>query len=392
MHIEQIRNSHEFFRNGYLKKEEVETALDFAVGQIDLNMDLFGESFPGSSTKNNSYPTIDNVEWTSGFWTGMLWLAYEYTNNEKYANLAKKNVDSFINRINKKIEVNHHDLGFLYSPSTVAWYKLSGDEDALQASIAAAEQLVTRYNEKGKFIQAWGDKGDASENRLIIDALLNIPLLYWASKVTNDDKYRKIAYEHYKTAKSTVFREDGSTHHTYYFDKNGVPVKGVTRQGYSDESSWARGQAWAIYGNALQYYNLQDEKIFDDFKSVTNFYLNRLPADNVPYWDLIFQDGSGQSRDSSAASIAVCGMNEMLKYIPESDEYKLVYQSAAHSMLKALIYNYANTDNNKGGAPLLLHGVYSWHSDHGVDEGNLWGDYFYMEALIRFYKNWKIYW
>jgi unsaturated chondroitin disaccharide hydrolase len=117
-----------------------------------------------------------------------------------------------------------------------------------------------------------------------------------------------------------------------------------------------------------------------------------LPPDHVPYWDLLFQAGSGQSRDSSSAAIAVCGMHEMLKYLPEADPDKSVYQVAMHAQLKSLIQKYAMPVDGQAVEPLLRHGVYSWHSNHGVDEGNLWGDYFYMEALIRFYKDWQLYW
>ncbi len=219
---------------------------------------------------------------------------------------------AFSNRINQKIAVDHHDLGFLYSPSVVSAYQLTGSSVAKRSGIKAADQLLTRFNEKGGFIQAWGKKGAKDENRLIIDALLNIPLLYWATRVTRDVKYQQIGDRHYQTALKTVFRSDGSTFQTHFFDDDGNPLRGATRQGYSDDSDRARGQAWAIYGTALHYYDTHDKTTFDVFKAVTNFFLNRLPADHVPYWDLIFQEGSDQSRDSSSAAIAVCGMHETL--------------------------------------------------------------------------------
>jgi unsaturated chondroitin disaccharide hydrolase len=392
MHIEKLESGHRFFNSGIVDDKEITAALDQAVQHIDLNIRVFGENFPEPSTVNNRYTAMQNTEWTNGFWTGLLWLAYEYTGDVKYRELAEKNVDSFAKRIDQKISVDHHDLGFLYSPSTVSAYKLTGNETAKAAGVAAADQLLTRFNEKGGFIQAWGQKGATNENRLIVDALLNIPLLYWATSVTGDAHYAEVADRHYQTATSTVFRDDGSTYHTYYFDDAGKPLRGATRQGYSDDSDWARGQAWAIYGTALHYYDTHDAQAFAQFKAVTNFYLNRLPQDDVPYWDLIFGDGSDQSRDSSAAAIAICGMHEMLKYLPEADPDKPVYRAAMHASLHALITHYAAPVDGGTGEPLLLHGVYSWHSSHGVDEGNLWGDYFYMEALLRFYKDWQLYW
>lgn len=169
------------------------------------------------------------------------------------------------------------------------------------------------------------------------------------------------------------------------------PFKGVTRQGYSDDSCWARGQSWGVYGIPLTYRHLKDESCFDLFKGVTNYFLNRLPKDHVSYWDLIFNDGSAQSRDSSATAIAVCGIHEMLKHLPEVDADKDIYKHAMHAMLRSLIEHYANDQFTPGGTS-LLHGVYSWHSGKGVDEGNIWGDYYYLEALIRFYKDWNLYW
>ena len=392
MTTEELRNSHRFFNEGRVTPQTLKDALDLAIAHIDENIKVFGENFPASSTEQNHYPVTKNVEWTTGFWTGMLWLAYEYTGDDKYRKLAEVNVKSFKERIDQKIDVDHHDLGYLYTPSAVADYKLTGDETAKQTGIAAANQLLTRYNPKGEFIQAWGKKGENDENRLIVDALLNIPLLYWATSVTGDQHYADVANKHYETAIHTVFREDGSTFHTYFFDGEGKPLRGATRQGYSDDSSWARGQAWAVYGTALHYYDTQDNQAFASFKSVTNYFLNRLPNDLVPYWDLIFSDGSGQSRDSSSGAIAVCGIHEMLKYLPESDPDKVAYQAAMHAMLKSLIQSYAVPDTGETGQPLLYHGVYSWHSSHGVDEGNIWGDYFYMEALMRFWKDWQLYW
>lgn len=392
MKIEELANSHRFYQQGLITRREIEEAMNKALKLVDHNMKKFGERFPVPATKHGEYDLMDNSEWTNAFWTGMLWLAYDVTKDEKYRELAEKHVDSFLDRIERKFEVEHHDLGFLYIPSCVSAYKLTGNENAKKAALLAADQLMSRYQEKGGFIQAWGELGAKDNYRLIVDCLLNIPLLYWAADETKDEKYRKIADIHYRTTVDNAFREDASTFHTYYFDpETGEPLKGVTRQGYSDDSSWARGQAWAIYGTALQYYENKDEEIVPDFKAVTNYFLNRLPEDHVPYWDLIFNDGDPQSRDSSSGAIAVCGMHEMLKYLPETDSEKQVYQYSMHTIMRSMMndYTYQNIDNENS---LLKHGVYSWHSGKGVDEGNIWGDYFYLEALVRFYKDWELYW
>lgn len=390
--VEEIAKRDEFLKTKLLTKSEVKNAIDLVIKQIDANMEYFKEKFPSSATKNNEYGIIENIEWTDGFWTGLLWLAYEYTGDEKYRELADKNVASFKNRVEKDIELDHHDLGFLYSLATVSGYKLTGSEDAREASIKAANKLISRYQEKGEFIQAWGELGSKDHYRFIIDCLLNIPLLYWASDETGDAKYRNIANKHFVTSCNNVIRDDASAFHTFYMDnETGKTLRGVTRQGYSDDSAWARGQAWGVYGIPLNYRYTRNESCFNLYEGMTNYFLNRLPKDNVCYWDLIFNDGDDHSKDSSAAAIAVCGMHEMNKYLPEVDENKEVYKYAMHNILRSLIENYMNSEIEPG-KPVLLHGVYSWHSGKGVDEGNIWGDYFFLEALMRFYKDWNLYW
>lgn len=390
--IEEIKNPERFLNQPLLTKEEVKAAIDLAMEQLHVNMEYFKEEFPTPATFDNIYPKMDNTEWTNGFWTGELWLGYEYTNEEAMKKLAQANDRSFLDRVKRRIELDHHDLGFLYTPSCVAEYKLLHTSEAKEASILAADKLIERYQEVGGFIQAWGELGKPEHYRLIIDCLLNIQLLFWASEQTGDPKYAQMATQHFYTSANNVIRDDASAFHTFYFDpKTGEPVKGVTRQGYSDDSAWARGQAWGIYGIPLTYRFVKDEDCFGLFKGMTNYFLNRLPKDHVSYWDLIFGDGSGHSRDSSATATAVCGIHEMLKHLPEVDSDKLTYKYAMHAMLRSLIDNYANREI-KPGRPLLLHGVYSWHSGKGVDEGNIWGDYYYLEALIRFYKDWELYW
>ena len=392
IHVEPINRKANYEAARFLTREEVTAAMDRVVDQVRCNMEYFGTRFPSSATRNQTYGVIDNIEWTDGFWTGLLWLCYEYTGDDAFKNLALKNVDSFLKRVEKRIELDHHDLGFLYSLSCVAGYKLTGSAEGRKAGLLAADKLMERFQEKGGFIQAWGELGARDNYRLIIDCLLNIPLLHWAFLETGKPVYRNAAMRHYEAACNNVIRDDASAYHTFYFDpETGEPLKGVTRQGYSDDSAWARGQAWGIYGIPLNYRYVKDDSAFNLFKGMTNYFLNRLPEDEVCYWDLIFTDGSNQSRDSSAAAIGVCGIHEMLKYLPEVESDKNTYRHAMHCILRSLMERYTAPEI-KPGNPVLLHGVYSWHSGKGVDEGNIWGDYYYMEALMRFYKDWNLYW
>ena len=380
-----------------IPREKLEYALSQALAKIDYSLVTLGDKFPDECSKNNVYPAKDNNDgrstWTTGFWTGILWHAYEITGDAKYKSVADAHVPTFYQRIEEKNGVNHHDMGFLYIPSCVAAYKIDGNEQGKEAALMAADHLITRYHESSEFIQAWGSVGADDNYRLIVDCLLNIPLLYWASDVTGDPTYRDIAYKHFSTTVSVCYREDGSTYHTYYFDKvTGLPLRGATAQGASDDSTWSRGQAWGMYGPMLTYIYEEDQRALDTFMSAANYYLFYLPEDYVAYWDLSFTDGDDEPRDSSSAAIAVCAMLEAIKHMDEDDPYRRLYYNACQRIMDSLIDNYLTKDNPTANG-LLLHGTYSKPGNNGVDEMTIWGDYFYMEALHRMLDpEWELYW
>lgn len=379
-----------------ITESALQAAYNRAVDLVIENLPEFTERFPESASKNGFYSPSDNVTWTTGFWTGEIWLAYERSKTEALRKAGELQVNSFLKRIQDKIDVNHHDMGFLYSPSCVAAYKLTGNENGKQAAILAADNLMTRFQEKGQFFQAWGELGAEDNYRLIIDCLLNMPLLFWASEVTGNKDYAAKAEAHIKTAMQYVIRPDHSTYHTYFFDPNtGKPIHGVTHQGYRDGSAWARGQAWGIYGAALSYKRLKDPSYVDIFKKLTEYFITHLPSDLIPYWDFDFTDGSTEPRDSSSSAIAICGMLEMAKYLPQ--EEAAFYISISKRLLAALVEHAAvqSTEQSNG---LLLHATYARSSEYntcpnlGVDECNTWGDYYYLEALTRLSIDWDPYW
>ena len=379
-----------------MKEEERKTAMEHAVAQVRRQLMNFLESFPAAASVNQFYPRTENDDWTNGFWTGEIWLSYEYTGESVFREAALHQVKNFKERMLRRVVVDHHDMGFLYSPSCVAAYRLTGNNVAKEAALMAADNLMGRFHEKGEFFQAWGQVGDPDNYRLIIDSLLNMPLLFWASEVTGDEKYREHACRHIRTCMKNVIREDASTYHTYFFDpQNGEPVKGVTAQGNRDGSIWARGQAWGIYGSALAYKYLRDPSYIDIFRKVTECFLKHLPSDLVPYWDFDFDDGSSEPRDSSSAAIASCGMLEMAKYLGEDEA--AYYTDCAKRLMKALTDKCLYRDEKETNG-ILLHSTYAKSSpgntvsDGGVDECCTWGDYFYMEALTRMSGDWKPYW
>ena len=378
--------------------QKIEKAIDEALAKIDFCKTSYGGKFPGAYSKNYVYGTSGNTAgWVQGFWVGTLWHAYELADTTKarnsYSYLASTLIGTFAERIDKKLGVDNHDMGFLYSPSCVAAYRLTNNQVAAEAAIKAADNLLTRYHADAGFIQAWGTMGDEAEYRLIVDCLMNLPLLYWASEETGDAKYKDAADKHLAATFKTVYREDGTTYHTYYFDpETKQPTKGVTKQGYADESTWSRGQAWAIYGPALAYSYNGDETALGYFKKAANFFIDNLPTSGIPYWDFDFKDGDGEPKDSSAAAIAVCGLLEGCKYLDDSDPDKAKYMSAAEKMMEALIDTCAATQKPDANG-LLLYVTQSRRTENSVEQMTPYGDYFYMEALHRFSDpEWTPYW
>lgn len=379
-----------------MEKSAYHQGIENAVSILRSNLPQFTHCFQSSNSYDQFYEPSDNVEWTTGFLTGEYWMAYEYTKDVSFKEAALIQVDSFLNRIRNHIDTDHHDMGFLYTPSCAAAWDICRSENGRQAALLAAENLLDRFQEKGQFFQAWGELGAADNYRMIIDCLLNLPLLYWASKVTGDQRYEEKARAHTKTALRHLIRDDYSIYHTYYFDpQTGKPLKGVTHQGYSDSSAWARGQAWGIYGLALSYKYTGDEACIELFDKVAGFYLQHLSADFIPYWDLVFKEGSDQPKDSSAAAIAACGMLEMAEYLPadKAAYYRCQAEKTADALLNTCAVSSPSVSNG-----LLMHGVYAKSSpynpveDRGVDECSTWGDYFFMELLMRLSTEWKAYW
>jgi unsaturated chondroitin disaccharide hydrolase len=374
---------------------EVADAMSVAVAQVRRNLRTFTTASQNHSSVNNVYPAVANDQWTSGFWPGEIWLAYEASGDDVFRDAAQIQVQSFLHRIENRIATDHHDMGFLYSPSCVAAWKLVADPDGRRAALLAADQLLDRFQEKGQFIQAWGPMGEPNNYRFIIDCLLNLPLLYWASEQSGDPKYRDKALAHAHTTLAHSIRSDHSTYHTFYMDpETGAPVRGATKQGYRDDSAWARGQAWAIAGMAACYRYEPAAAYLEAFENLLAYYLNRLPADLVPYWDLTFIDGD-EPRDSSSASIVACGLLEMADQIGGIRAEQL--RTLAARMLGSLWRNYAVRDPAVSNG-LVLHATYSKKSPfntcrgEGVDECVAWGDFYYFEGLTRMSRQWNPYW
>lgn len=366
-------------------------ALHYVKEKTDENLPVFRDTFPASNSEKLIYPHWENFEWTPGFYTGMLWLLYEETGEQKYLDALGPLIETFKERLQDDTRLETHDIGFLYSLSTLAGYKVLGGGQYLELSKRAADRLMVRYHPKAQIIQAWGNLENPEERgRMIIDCLLNLSLLYDISSITGDSRYREAAFHHAKQAQAYLVRDDASTYHTFYMDvETGKPIRGTTAQGYSDQSAWARGQAWGVYGFVLSYVHTKDISFLETAMRIADYYLERLPQDYIPYWDLYFQAGD-EYRDSSAAAILACGLLEISKHLPLTDSRKYVYEETAVRIIRSLSENYTTKGECSNG--ILKHAVYSIPSGNGVDECCIWGDYFYLEALMRLLKPWNMYW
>lgn len=389
---EPMRRAEEILARPPPSREKLNTILAAALARIDASLDLFTDAFPRPSSEGGVYAPMDNTEWTNGFWTGMLWLAFEASGEARYRLAAERQVESFRDRIEREVNVDHHDLGFLYSLSCVSAWKLTGSMSGREAALAAARRLMTRYLPAAGIIQAWGDLSDPEQaGRMIIDCNLNLPLLYWASEETGDPTFRIAADSHIAQAAKHIVRPDASTFHTFYMDpKTGEAVGGKTHQGFSDTSCWARGQAWGVSGFPLVHRYKADPGLIELAARLANYFLNRLPDDLVCCWDLVFTEAPHE-RDSSAAAIAACGLLELARALPLADPDREAYEAAALAMVETLGERYLLPLGDPG-TGILAHGVYHMPNRVGVDEACIWGDYFFLEALVRLTRVWEPYW
>ncbi|RFP18709.1 MULTISPECIES: glycoside hydrolase family 88 protein [unclassified Duganella] len=375
------------------------SALTQALRQIDALLPDFASSFPGDTTEGQHYQPrqLDglaagaNVGWTTGFWTGQLWLAYAATRAERYKQAATVQTASFMRRLAHRDDLGNHDIGFLYQLSCIPADVLAAVPGARKCAIEAAELLLQRFLPGAGVIQSWGTPDDPQQRgRVIIDGAMNLPLLHWAARATDRAEFRHAAASHLERMRQHLVRPDGATYHTVHLDPvDGSALRISTHQGLSDQSCWARGQAWAIYGFALNHRQLPELKLLHTAIKTADYFLAHLPADGIALWDLSLAHDSGEPRDSSAVAIAVCGLQEIVAQLEPGSPRQQHYAQQGQRLLDALITHCAGARPACDG--LLRHGVYHRLAEAGVDEATLWGDYYYLEALMRAERNWTPY-
>jgi len=365
-----------------LDTTDCEDAIEFVLGQLTEGNETFAEAIPSSASRELQYARTDGLEdWTAAFWTGMNWIGYALSGENRYRTVGRNHRRIFEERIEQgRLD---HDLGFLYIPSAVAEYELTDNQDARELALRAAEALADRYDPTLGIIEAWDDLPERDDEwvrgRFIVDTMMNIQLLYWAAAEDEDAQYREIATSHAESSKTHLVREDGSTVHTFKFDvSTGEPVGGGKHQGYADDSCWTRGQAWAIYGFALTYRHTGDRKFLKTARQVADYYLEQLPASFVPPWDF---DSPNDRPDTSAAAIAAGGLAELASLLPIANPRRRRYENAALQTLHSLSADYTTEGFESNG--ILRECVYHMPEDEGVGECCIFGDYFYVETLYR---------
>ena len=324
-------------------------------------------------------------EWCSGFWPGVLWMTYEYTKDDSIRKTAEGYTES-LNFLAAQ-PVYDHDLGFLVINSFLKGFEATGNEHYKQVAMAAADTLATLYNEKVGTILSWPRHvKDYGGHNTIMDNMINLELLFWASANGGSQTLRDIAIRHAETTMNNHFRPDGSCYHVAVYDTlDGHFIKGVTHQGYADSSMWSRGQSWAIYGYTMVYRFTRDQRFLDHAQKVTDIYLKRLHEtsdDWVPLWDMDDPRGLQAPKDASAACVVASALLELQQYVDAEKAGE--YMRAAENMLRDLSSDrYQSRDKN---VAFLLHSTGHHPAGSEIDASIIYADYYYIEALLRWKK------
>lgn len=355
----------------------VDQAQIYALSQLKKTLiEVPVGEYPKRTLGEGSWQLTEPTEWTSGFFPGCLWLAYQLSGDSSWIEPAQKFTKGLTDQ---QYNANTHDIGFMMFNSFGNGYKYNHDDAYKKIIIQSAKSLATRYNSRTKCIQSWN--GDF---QVIIDNMMNLEILFWAAKNGGGKELYNIAVTHANTTIKNHIRDDYSTFHVVVFDSvTGQAIQRRTHQGYADNSTWARGQAWGVYGFTMCFRETQDSTYLETAEKMAEYYINNLPDDFIPYWDFNLPDNYNKKfKDTSAASIFLSGLLELRKYVKNSNQYDEIIQN----ILTYLIQDYLTKDTNSSG--ILLHGAYNVNSENKYDwdASTIWGDYYFLEALKRYQK------
>ena len=379
--------------------------MDAILQKIKQNGKNFNGKIPiSATTPQGRYVLGNGGGWTDGFYIGVFNLAYLLSGDKEFREMAEA-YDAFlklriqdtdeINRQNRFLKLDH-DVGMIFLPSAGFGYTYFARESDKKILQQAADVLTERFNEKGKFIRAWDTwESDTDpvfieekKGKVIIDSLMNIPLLFRVAQITGEKSFYDVGYQHAKTMAKYIVREDDSTFHTYNFDPvTGKPIGGKTQQGYADDSCWSRGQAWAVYGFALAYKYTKDQEFLEKSEKTARYFMEHLSAVDMPWWDFAAREKNDfVPWDASAAAICASGLLELFELTGKQE-----HKENALRLLRAL-ERFCVTDQYPDYQPLVLHNTAgpAYHCDAVknllvcmIDQASVYADYFYLECKCK---------
>ncbi len=339
------------------------------------------DRLPRTFSAEGKLVTSDAGWWCSGFVPGSLWYLYEYNKSNVLLNDAR----NYTMRIEKeKYNKGTHDLGFMLYCSFGNGYRITGDTTYHNIMLIGAESLASRFNPTTGCIQSWKATSEW-QFPVIIDNMMNLEFLFWASKASGNPKYRDICISHADMTIKNHFRPDYSSYHVVSYDTiSGQPEKKHTNQGFAHESAWARGQAWGLYGFVVMYRETKNQKYLDQANHIASFMLNHsnLPADKIPYWDFDAPDIPNAKRDASAGAITASALIELSGYVDAA--LAKTYLDVAETQIRTLSSPEYFAEKGTNGNFILKHSVGSIPHNSEVDVPLTYADYYYIEALLRY--------
>lgn len=363
---------------------DVDQALQYCVEKAKVTMAGLTDtdSLPRNILQGQTeWDKVGIHDWTSGFWPGILWYAYETSGDSTILVNAREFTEPLRGVL--KVPVDNHDLGFMLYCSFGNGLRLTQDSAYHDFLLVGADSLATLYNPKVGTILSWPAMREKMgwPHNTIIDNMINLELLFWAAKNGGSPDLYDMAVRHAETCMNTLVRPDYTIYHVAVFDTaDGHFIEGVTHQGYSDDSMWARGQGWGIYGYTMTYRETGDERFLEMARKLSDVSIERLPEDGIPYWD--FEDPAipDAPKDASAAAVAASGMLELSTFMKD-EQLKAKYKDAAVALLEKLSSGeYLSKDKNQA---FLLHSTGHHPNGTEIDASIIYADYYYLEALLR---------
>ena len=334
---------------------------------------------PRNSEPDGTLNLVPSKDWTSGFFPGELWFLYEYTQNNFWKKKAQQHTDILEK---EKMNGSTHDMGFKVYCSFGNGYRLTQDEHYKEVLLQSAHTLATRFKPAAGIIRSWDHSTAKWACPVIIDNMMNLELLFWATKESKDSTFYRIAVDHARTTMKHHFRPDFSSYHVIDYDTiTGQVLKKNTHQGFADESAWSRGQAWALYGYTMCYRETRLPEFLEQAQNIEKYLFTHpnMPEDLIPYWDFDAPGIPDEPRDVSAATVIASALYELSLYDPEKGER---YRSNADKIIENLTKHYRATLKKDNGF-LLLHSTGTKPTNTEVDVPIVYADYYFIEALMR---------